>query len=125
MAIDPSNIEHCQWLKSIGPKKVIITFAKCKDTNLIQKNKNKLKGMNLCLIGINNPVSITDSLCSYYKVLWQKCKKLWSSKYIHAFWVSNGTLRLKLAENGRVHIITHSQDSDELFPENKLLKDEQ
>ena len=51
-------------------------------------------------------------------------KKLWSSKYIHAFWVSNGTLRLKITENGRVHIITHSQDLDELFPENELLRDE-
>ena len=55
----------------------------------------------------------------------ENAKKLWSSKCIHAFWVSNGTLRLKLTENGRVHIITHSQDLDELFPENELLRDEQ
>ena len=58
-------------------------------------------------------------------MLRQKCKTFWSSKYIHAFWVSNDTLRLKLTENGRVHIITHSQDLDELFPENELLRDEQ
>ena len=58
-------------------------------------------------------------------MLWRKCKKLWSSKYIHAFWVFNGTLRLKLTENGRVHMITHSQDLDELFPEDELLRDEQ
>ena len=117
VAIDPSNIEDCHWLKSNGPKKVIIKFDRRKDANLIRKNKNKLKEMNLCSIGINNPLFINDSLCSYYKMLWRKCKKLWSSKYIHAFWVSNGTLRLKLTENGRVHIITHSQDLDELFPE--------
>ena len=91
VAIDPSNIEDCHWLKSNGPKKVIIKFARRKDANLIRKNKNKLKGMNLCLVGINNPVFINDSLCSYYKMLWRKCKKLWSNKYIHAFWVSNGT----------------------------------
>ena len=125
VAIDPSNIEDYHWLKSNGPKKVIIKFARRKDANLIWKNKNKLKGMNLCSVGINNPVFINDSLCSYYKMLWRKCKKLWSSKYIHAFWVSNGTLRLKLTENGCVHIITHSQDLDELFPKNELLRDEQ
>ena len=125
VAIDPSNIEDCHWFKSYGPKKVIIKFARRKDVNLIRKNKNKLKGMNLCSVDINNPVFINDSLCSYYKMLWRKFKKLWSSKYIHAFWVSNGTLRLKLTENGRVHIITHSQDLDELFPENELLRDEQ
>ena len=101
VAIEPPNIEDYHWLKSNGPKKVIIKFARRKDANLIWKNKNKLKGMNLCSVGINNPVFINDSLCSYYKMLWRKCKKLWSSKYIHAFWVSNGTLRLKLTENGR------------------------
>ena len=117
VAIDPSNIEDCHWLKSNGPKKVIIKFARHKDANVIRKHKNKLKGMNLCSTGINNPVFTNDSLCSYYKMLWWKCKKLCSSNYIHASWVSNGTLRLKLTEIGRVHIITHSQDLDELFPE--------
>ena len=47
VAIDPSSIEDCDWLKSNGPKKVIIKFARRKDANLIRKNKNKLKGMNL------------------------------------------------------------------------------
>ena len=125
VAIDPSNIEDCHWLKSNGPKKVIIKFARRKDANLIWKNKNKLKGMNLCSIGINNPLFINDSICLYYRMLWQKCKILWSNKYIHAFWVSNGTLRLNLAASGRVHVITHSQDLDELFPENELPWDKQ
>ena len=92
VAIDPSNIKDCHWLKSNGPKKVIVKSARRKDANLIRK---KLKGMNLCSVAINNPVFINDSLCSYYKILWRKCKKLWSSKYIHAFWVSHGTLRLE------------------------------
>ena len=46
-------------------------------------------------------------------MLWRKCKKFWSIKYIQAFWVSNDTLRLKLTQSGRVHIITQSQDLDE------------
>ena len=120
MPIDPSNIEDCHWLKSNDPKKVIIKFARHKDAKLIRKNKNKLKGMNLCLIGVNKPVFINDSLCSYYKMLWRKCKKLLSNKYIHTFWVSNGTLKLKLTTNGCVHVITHSQDMDELFPKSEL-----
>ena len=39
--------------------------------------------------------------------------------------MANGTLRIKLTENGCVYIITHIQDLDELFPENELLRDEQ
>ena len=109
VAIDSSNIEDCHWLKR---KKVIIKFARRKDANHIRKNKNKLKGMNLCSTGVNNPVFI-NSLCSYHKMLWRTCKKLWSNKYIHAFWVSYGILRLKLTVSGRVHVITHSQGLDE------------
>ena len=89
VAIDPSNIEDCHWLKSNGPKKVIIKFARRKDANLIRKNKNQLKGMNLFSISVNNPVFINDSLCSYCKMLCRKCKKLCSNKYVHAFWVSS------------------------------------
>ena len=125
VAIDPSNIEDYHWLKSNGPKKVIFKFARRKDANLIRKNKNKLKGMNLCSTGVNNPVFINYNLCSYYKTLWRKCKQFWSNKYIHAFWVSNGILRIKLTVSGRVYVITHSQDLDELFPENELLRDNQ
>ena len=58
-------------------------------------------------------------------MLWQKCKKVWSSKYIHTFWVSNDILRLKLTTSCGLHVITGSQDVDELFPENELLKDKQ
>ena len=90
-----------------------------------EKNKNKLQGMNICLIDVNNPVFINDDLGSYYKMVWQKCKKRWPNKYIHAFWVSNGILRLQLTASGRVHVITHSQDLDELFIQNELLRDEQ
>ena len=39
--------------------------------------------------------------------------------------MSYGTLRLKLTNSGRVHITARSQDLDELFPENELLRDKQ
>ena len=120
VAIDPSNIEDCHWFKS--NKEVIIKFARRNNANLIWKNKNKLKGMNLCSIDINNPVFINDSFCSYYKMIWQKNKKIWSSKHIHVFWVFSSTLRLKLTASGHVHVITHCQDLDKLFPENELLR---
>ena len=68
MTIYSLNNEDCLWLKSNGPKKVIIKFARRKDANLIQKTKNKLKGMNLCTNVINNPGLINNSLCSYYKI---------------------------------------------------------
>ena len=44
VAIDPSNIEDCHWLKSNGPKKVIIKFARRKDANLIRNKQKQVEG---------------------------------------------------------------------------------
>ena len=84
--------------------------------------KKNLKNLNVSCLIIKNPVFINDSLCSYYKMLWSKCKKLSSTRSIHAFWVSNGYIRLKVGENDRVNSITHLSDLEELFPRNKFFR---
>ena len=58
-------------------------------------------------------------------MLWRKCKKLCVSKFIHSFWVSNGSIRLKLSNNERSYIITHINDLEELFPGNEFIGDEE
>ena len=78
--------------------------------------------MNLSSLGINSAVYINDSLCTYYKMLWGKCRKLLSNKYIHL--VTNGTIKLKSIENGRVYAITHRKDLVELLPDNDISADQ-
>ena len=56
------------------PKRVIVEFSKRKDANRIRKVKKNLKGMDVSSIGIRSPVYINDSLCKYYKMLWQNVK---------------------------------------------------
>ena len=93
----PDHIEAFHWIKSnAGPKKVIIKMLRRKDADKIRRAKKKLKGLYLPLIGINPTVFINDSLCRYNNNLWAKCKKLWLNKFIHGFWTSNGSIRLKL-----------------------------
>ena len=99
---------------------VIIKLSRCKDANKIRRVKKSLKNLNLSSLGIKNPVFINDSLCSYYKMLWSKCKNLSSNKSIYIFWVSNGSFRLKIGENDRVNIKTHLSDLVEMFARNKL-----
>ena len=97
--VDSSNIEDWQWLPSKGPKRKIAKFSKRKDSNRIRKVKKNWKGMDLSSIGIRPPVHINDSLCKYYEMLWEKCKKRCVNKFIHQFWVSNGSIRLRLFDN--------------------------
>ena len=112
--VDPSNVEDYHWISSKnGPKRVIVKVSKRKDASKIRSSKRKLKDMDLTSIGINNPVYINDSLC----------KSLRMNKLIHSFWVTNGSIRLRTAENGRTNVITHLSDLEELFPGNELLSD--
>ena len=93
--VDPSNVEDYHWIKSSkGPKKVIVKLSRRKDANKIHLLKKGLKGMNLSSLGINTTVYINDSLCTYHKMLWGKCRKLLLNKYIHCFWVTNSAIKL-------------------------------
>ena len=66
-----------------GQKEFIVKFPKRKDANRIRKIKKNLKGIDLSSFGIRSTLYINDSLCKYYKMLWQKCKKLCVNKFIH------------------------------------------
>ena len=99
--IDSSNIEACHWLLGKGPKPAIIKFSKRKDANRIRHCKKNLKGMDLTPLGIFSPVFINDSLCQYYKMLWRKCKKLLTNKFVDSFWVSNRSIRLRVENKNK------------------------
>ena len=117
--VDSRNVEDCHWIKTQGPKKVIIKFSRRKDANKVPTEKKKLKGKNLTSLGINKPIYYK----SYYKKLWAKCKKLRDNQVIHAFWISNGSIKLKVSETGNVHTVTHDVDLEVLFPGNSLIED--
>ena len=77
VVVDPSNLEHWYWIKSSkDTKKVIVKFSRSKDANKIRLLKKGVKRMNLSSLGINSAVYINDSLCTYYKMLWGKFRKL-------------------------------------------------
>ena len=123
--VHPDHFEACHWIKSnAGPKKVIIKLSRHKDADKICRAKKKLKGLDLSSIGINSAMFINDRLCRYYKNLWAKCKKLGLNKFIHGFWTSNGSIRLKLTETCNVRVIAHDADLEEVFPGNELISDD-
>ena len=62
--------------------------------------------MNLSSLDINSTVYINISLCAYYKMLWFKCRKILSNKYIHSFWATNDAIKLKTVETVRVYAVT-------------------
>ena len=83
-----------------------------------------MKRIDLSSVEIGPPVYPIDILCKYYKILWSKCKKLCVNKFIHLFWISNGSIRLKLSGNER-YIINHINDLEKLFPGNEVIRDKE
>ena len=123
--IDPNLAEDCHHLPSKGfPKKVILKLSCHKDIHRILLNKNKLK--NLKRESVNLPaetnVFINESLCLSYKKLLSKCKKLWGSGDISAFWLSKELLRNQTVQ----WICVHSHPRlcfEKNFPGNPLMED--
>ena len=123
--IDPANVEACHWLKSNNKgKKVILRLSRRKNLDEICWVRSKLKTTNLKPRGITTPVYINDSLCFCYKKLWSKCKRLWANKFIFSYWVSNGSIKIRISERSPVKVISHIVDLEKLFPDNPLLKDD-
>ena len=123
--VDPQNIESCHRLKSDDngrSNKVIVKFSKRKDMVQVMNKNKSLKNANLYGAGLPASTSlfINPSLCSYHKSLWSKCKAHWSGKLISSFWVSNGSLRIKLGDD-TVKSVTHKGDLKALFPSNPIL----
>ena len=121
--IDPANVEACHWLKSNNKgKKAILKLSRRKDSDEIRRLRSKLKTTDLKPIGITTLVYINDSLCFCYKKF--KSKKLWSTKFICGYWVSNGSIKIKISKRSHVKVISHIVDLEKLFPDNPLLKDD-
>ena len=116
--IGPSLVEDCHRLASKGfPKKAIIKLNRSKDICRILLNKSQhrnLKPESVHLLG-------DESLHLYYKKLWSKWKRLWGAGHISAFWIRNGSLRIKLS-NESVPVITHDCGLEKLFPGKTLIE---
>ena len=121
----PTNVEDYYWIEySKYSKKVIVKPSRRRKPNKIRSQKKGLNGMNLSSLSINSSTYINDSLYTYYKMLWGKCRKHFLNKCIHSFQVTNYAIKLKTAKNERVYAVTHRSDLEELFPDNYILADQ-
>ena len=44
-----------------------------------------------------------------------------TNKYIHTFWMSNGSVKIKVRENSKPNTISLITSLEEIFPDNELL----
>ena len=64
-------------------------------------------------------IYINNSLCPYYRRLWNECKKILNNKKTYSYFTVN-SVRIKQVENGPYKSITHVYDLRALFPEEQV-----
>ena len=88
-----------------------------KDCPNIRNAKKELRKLYIKQIGFpeGNPICVNQSLHTCYRVIWSKAKLLHSLNKISSFYVSGGTVKIKISENSLPLPITHVSDFTEHF----------
>ena len=115
--VEGKDIQTCHRLKDND--KADIKFSNRKDSLQVLRVNKDLKSLEPTELDFpeGTRILINESLCAYYRRLWRKCKKLKSMGKLRVFFVSNGTIKIKILENDRVKPVTHAADLKQIFPD--------
>ena len=117
MYVEEKDIQACHRLKDND--KVIIKFNNRKDSLQVLCVKKDLKSSDPTELDFleGTRILINETLCAYYRGLWNKCEKLKGMGKLHVFIVSNGTIKVKILENDEAKPITQAADLKKMFPD--------
>ena len=111
--IDATFIDDCHRLGKNNVR-VIGKFPRRKNCKQIFKIKRDLNTDDLDLPR-DTKIYINQSLCPYYRILWSKAKRLQNIDSIDNFYISSGSIKIKVTENSSPVTITHLDDFKDSF----------
>ena len=78
-----------------------------------------MKGLDPSVVDLpeKTKIFIDESLCPYYRRIWNKCKKLRKKQKVYQYYTINGLIRLRIQESGTTKTITHMIYLQNLFPD--------
>ena len=87
---------------------------KFKRLSLNSESKKIVKNLDLAAVDLPEPegteIFIKESLCPYYRGIWNKCEKLRDKQTLHQYYTTNGLICLRIEEHGQAKLITHMVD---------------
>ena len=115
--IEKRDVQACHRLKE--KERTIVKFVNRKDCLQTLMVKKELKSLDSTDLDFpeNTKIFMNESLCPYYRGIWNKCKKLRAIQKIRQFYTISGLINVKLDETGPSKIITHKVDLKEFFPD--------
>ena len=87
------DIQACHRLKDID--RTIVKFTNRKDCLRTLRVKRQLKGLDPSVVDLpeGTKIFINESLCPYYRGIWNKCKKLRDKQKLCQYYTINGLIR--------------------------------
>ena len=115
--IDERDVQACHRLKE--KERTIVKFVSRRECLQIIRRKNKLQSLDPTELDFPEitKIFVNESLCPFYRGIWNKCKKLRVIQKVHQFCTLTGLIHVKLEEIGPSKIVTHMVDLKELFPD--------
>ena len=109
------DVQACHHLKE--KERTTVKFFNKNGCLQILRVKKELKSLDSTDLDYpeNTKIFINESLCTYYRAILNKCKKLRAIQKIHQFYTINGFIRVKSEESGRSKVISHMANLKELF----------
>ena len=96
--VESKYIQTCHHTKDND--RAIVKFGNRKESLQILRDKKNLKALNPT--ELDSPEAtrmlINESLCAYYRGLWNKCTKAKGMGKLNVFFVSNGAIKDKMLE---------------------------
>ena len=116
--INPTFIDDCHRLGKNNDR-VIVKFTRRKDCKQILEVKKVLRNLDMEDLDLprGTKIYINQSLCPNYRILWSKTKRLQNIGLIDNFYISSGTIKIKVTENSSPITITHLDDFKIHFPD--------
>ena len=97
--VNKDDLDACHWLKD--KERVIVKFCGRKDCEKVLKANNDLRKLNITNLDLpeGSKIFVKQNLCSCYRLLWSTSKKLHGKGRIFGWYLSNGSVKIKLQEN--------------------------
>ena len=117
VVVTESGIQASHRLKD--KTRSIVNFGSRKDCFKVLSAKMKIKDLNMEELGFGSSTKIyvNESLCPYYRRIWNECKKLKLQKRLSEYFTMAGIVRIRTQEKGPLIQISHLIDLKDLFPD--------
>ena len=114
-SVELDNLQACHCMRK--KDRIIIKFKCRKQKHRVLLNRKTLqnKSLDLTQLKISGKLFVNESMCHENHQLDYKCRQLKSAHKIHLTWFYNGSLHIKLVENGPIHKIFYLADIEKVL----------